>query len=268
MNTGEKNTRATALVTGASSGIGEALAVELAGKGCPLVLVARRRETLNSLAARLREEHAVRVDVVAADLGVPGAADALVAELTRRGIVVDVLVNNAGFGDFDAFAEADPTEIETMIHLNIGTLTMLTRHLLPGMLARGHGTVLNVASTAAFLPGPLMAVYYASKAYVLSLSEALAEEVRGTGVTVTVLCPGPVATGFQERAELHRSELLKGGARIMDAQTVARAAVAGVERGAVRVVPGATNKVTAVLPRLVPRAVVPRLVRGLQEHSD
>jgi short-subunit dehydrogenase len=262
------DTRATALITGASSGIGEALAVELAGKGCSLVLVARRRDTLNSLAARLREQHSVRVDVVAADLGVPGAADVLVAELERRGIVVDVLVNNAGFGDFDAFVDADPAELVTMIHLNIGTLTMLSRLLLPGMLARGHGTVLNVASTAAFLPGPLMAVYYASKAYVLSLSEALAEEVRGSGVTVTVLCPGPVATGFQERAELHRSDLLKGATRVMDAQTVAQAAVAGVERGAVRVIPGATNKASAVLPRLVPRAVVPRLVKRLQDHSD
>jgi uncharacterized protein len=259
--------RATALVTGASSGIGETIAEELAGKGCSLVLVARRREVLNELAARLRAAHGVRVEVVAEDLGVPHAAQVLADELERRGVVVDVLVNNAGVGDFDAFVDADPAELDTMVQLNVGTLTMLTRALVPGMVERGHGTVLNVASTAAFVPGPLMAVYYASKAYVLSFSEALAEELRGTGVGVTVLCPGPVATEFQERAELDRSDLLKG-ARLMDAGTVARAAVAGIERGAVRVVPGAANKATAVLPRLVPRAMVPRLVRRFQDYSD
>jgi uncharacterized protein len=260
--------RATALVTGASSGIGEAIAEELAARGCTLVLVARREEALQALAAGLRERHGIRTEVVVADLAVPGAADALAAEVAGRGLVVDVLVNNAGLGDFSAFAEADPAKLETMVQLNVGALTALTRALLPGMLARGHGTVLNVASTAAFLPGPLMAVYYASKAYVLSLSEALAEEVRGSGVRVSVLCPGPVATGFQDAAALHRSQLLEGGTPVMDAATVATAAVRGVERGAVRIVPGALNKVTTVLPRLVPRSLVPRIMKRVQAPVD
>ncbi|HKJ10918.1 MAG TPA: SDR family oxidoreductase [Ornithinimicrobium sp.] len=257
--------RATALVTGASSGIGEALAVELARKGCRLVLTARRQVALDALAERLRDEHGVEVNVVTADLAAPDGVDSLVAELHTRGLVVDVLVNNAGFGDFDPLAEAEGSKLHDMLAVNVTALTMLTRALLPGMLRRAHGTVLNVASTAAFVPGPGMAVYYASKAYVLSFSEALAEEVRGTGVRVTALCPGPVATEFQERAELHRSQLLANSSGAMlDPTTVARAAVRGVEKGAVRVLPGAMSKATAILPRLLPRSALTRVVARAQ----
>ncbi len=179
-----------ALVTGASSGIGLELARLLAADGYALTLVARRGSTLELIAAELGD-----AQVVAADLGVPGAVEQVVAAAPA----VDVLVNNAGVGDFGPFAATDPNKTATMLQLNIAALTELTRAYLPGMLERGHGQVLNVASTAAFQPGPLMAVYYATKAYVLSFSEAVAEEVRGSGVTVTALCPGPTESGFQGR---------------------------------------------------------------------
>src|SRR5437016_2780642 len=191
----------TALVTGASSGIGLEIARILAADH-DVVLAARSAAALAQLAAELGGN----ARVVVVDLGDASGAARLAAEVPH----VDVLVNNAGVGDFGEFASASPEKLDHMIELNVGSLTRLCRAYLPRMLQRGSGRILNVASTAAFQPGPLMAVYYASKAYVLSFSEALAEETRGTGVTVTALCPGPTASGFQAGAAMEASKLVRG----------------------------------------------------------
>jgi uncharacterized protein len=251
----------TALITGASSGIGEALTRALAAEHHDLVLVARSEPALRHLADELTTAHGVAVQVVAADLSLAGAAAALVAALDGRHI--DVLVNNAGFGDYGPFHESDPAKVSQMIALNVATLTDLTRALLPSMVASGSGRVLNVASTAAFMPGPLMAVYYATKAYVLSFSEAIADELRDTGVTVTALCPGPVATGFQAGADMGQSKLVKGK-QLMTADECARLAITGMNKGKPVVITGTMNKLQAMSPRFLPRRMVPSMVRKAQ----
>ena len=251
----------TALVTGASGGIGEALARELAARHHDLVLVARNGDKLHALAAELGARHGVRIDVLTADLAEPGAGAALGALVADR--TIDVLVNNAGVGDYGEFHLADPAKLTQMVQLNVSTLTDLTRALLPTMIERSSGRVLNVASTAAFMPGPLMSVYYATKAYVLSLGEALADEVRGTGVTVTTVCPGPIATGFQAGADMGESKLVRGK-QLMSAETCATAAVKAMERGKRIVIPGVMNRLTAATPRFLPRSVVPGIVRRAQ----
>lgn len=247
----------TALVTGASGGIGLELARLLAADGHDLVLVARSAGKLDELAAELAAE---RTRVIVADLSRPDAAAAIHAEVPE----VDVLVNNAGVGDFGAFVDADLSKTLAMIQLNVTSLTELTHRYLPGMAARGSGRILNVASTAAFQPGPLMAVYYASKAYVLSFSEALAEELRSTGVTVTAFCPGPTASGFQAGAEMESSKLVQGRT-LPTAAAVARSGHAAMLAGKVVSVPGARNKVLVSSVRFSPRPVVRRLVHKLQE---
>ncbi len=253
--------RPIALVTGASGGIGEAIARRLAAEGHDLVLVARSADKLRAVADELAAAHGTSVMVLASDLGVPGAVPALVAELGDRR--VDVLVNNAGVGHYGPFVEADPARLTQMLQLNMVALAELTRALLPAMVARGSGRVLQVASTAAFMPGPLMAGYYATKAFVLSLSEALADELGGTGVTVTALCPGPIATGFQSGADMGSSKLVRGK-KLMTAEECATVAVRAVLRGRTIVIPGATNRVQAFSPRLMPRRLVPRIVRRAQ----
>ncbi len=256
------NSKPLALVTGASGGIGEAIAKELSSK-YQLVLVARSADKLQALAQQLGGAH-----VIAADLSTPDATKKLMQELETRQLEIEVLVNNAGFADFGDFAHADPSKLEQMIHLNMTTLTMLTRALLPKMLARGRGRVMNVASTAAFMPGPLMGVYYATKAYVLSLSEALSEELKGTNVTITVLCPGPVESGFQARAAMQNSKLLKNPMNpMMTSQEVAKQSVAALERGQRVIIPGIMNQILAAVPRFIPRAFVPTIVKNAQAAS-
>ena len=247
----------TALVTGASGGIGLEIARVLSADH-DLVLVARSAARLGEIAGELRGAR-----VLAIDLAEPDAVARVVAEVPA----VDVLVNNAGVGDFSMFAEADPAKLDSLIALNIGALTRLTRAYLPGMIERKHGSVLNVASTAAFQPGPLMAVYYASKAYVLSLSEALAEEARGTGVTVTALCPGPTESGFQAGAAMEGSRLVRGRT-LPTAASVAAYGVAAMRKGDVVAVPGVMNKVFASSIRVTPRAVVRRVVHRMQRAND
>ena len=244
---------ATALVTGASSGIGLEIARILA-KDHDVVLAARRADKLEALATEIGGAR-----VIAVDLADPAGPRRLVAEVPA----VDVLVNNAGFGDFGPFADAAESRLDEMIELNVGALTRLTRAYLPGMCERGRGRVLNVASTASFQPGPLMAVYYATKAYVLSLSEALAEETRGTGVTVTALCPGPTASGFQAGAAMENSRLVKGR-KLPSAASVAAFGVKAMQRGEVVAVPGFANKAMAASIRVSPRPVVRRLVHRMQ----
>ena len=256
----------TALVTGASSGIGLDLAKRFAAEGHDVALVARSEGKLKELAAALEAEHQVRAHVVTADLAQPRAAETLVAALEARGIAVDVLVNNAGYALYGAFTETDLADELNMIQVNIVALTHLTKLLVRKMVARKDGRVLNVASTAAFQPGPLMAVYYATKAYVLSFSEALANELAGTGVTVTALCPGPTKTGFQARAQMEESKLVRGR-EIMTSETVARAGYTGLMKGKTVVIPGVGNRMMANAVRFLPRNTVTKLVRNAQERA-
>lgn len=254
--------RPLAVVTGGSGGIGLAIAAELAGRGYDLVLVARSQDGLDRAMAEL--EHAgVQISSVPLDLSEPEATQTLVTRLGEQ--AVDMLVNNAGFATYGPFVETDWDAEARMIQVNVSVLTELTKRLLPGMVARGKGRVLNVASTAAFMPGPLMAVYYATKAYVLSFSEAIHEEVEGTGVTVTALCPGPTKTGFQARAQMQDSKLVRSG--LMDVATVARLGVEGALSGKPVVIPGIKNKIQAVTPRFVPRGMLPGIVKNAQRKA-
>jgi short-subunit dehydrogenase len=223
------------------------------------VLVAQAEDRLGAVAEELQAAHRVRVTTLAADLGAPGACAELVQRLADRGIAIGVLVNNAGYGLYGPFSETDLGRELQMIQVNVVALPELTKRLLPGMLARERGRILNVASTAAFQPGPLMAVYYATKAYVLSLSEALADELEHTGVSVTALCPGPTRAGFEEPARLGR------GRHLPDPDEVARAGLGGLFAGKRVVIPGAVNWVVAESVRFLPRRVVTSIVRRAQE---
>ena len=261
----------TALITGASGGIGEAFARQLAARRTHLILVARSAAKLDALARELEAAHAIRATVIVQDLTDPGAAEAVEAQVSALGLTVDFLINNAGFASYGEFQTLPLAHELELIQVNVAALTALTHRFLPGMLARGRGRVLNVASTAAFMPGPLMAVYYASKAYVLSFSEALNEELRGSGVNVTALCPGPVESGFQARAQMQDSRLLSGRnpllAPTMNADQVAREGIEAMVLGQpVRVV-GLMNKVQTLTPRLLPRSVMPRIVKQLQART-
>lgn len=263
MNTQQK----TALITGASSGIGLDFARLFAEGGYDVVLVARTESKLKALADELGTAHGVRALAVAADLADPAAPGRLMERVKAEGMHVDVLVNNAGYAGYGAFAETDARMELDMIQVNIGALTALTKAVLPGMLARKSGRILNVASTAAFQPGPLMAVYYATKAYVLSFSEALANETQGSGVTITCLCPGPTKTGFQERAKMEESKLVKGK-EIMDSLTVARAGYEGLHQGRAVVIPGFMNKMLVQSVRFLPRSTVTNIVRKVQDRAQ
>ena len=254
----------TALVTGASSGIGLELATLLARDGHDLVLVARGRDRLDGIARGLTEEFGIRATVLPADLARPEAPEEIARELSARGIAVDVLVNDAGFGLLGPFAAAPLDRSLAMIQVNVTALTHLTRLLLPGMLERRRGRILNLASTAAFQAGPLMAVYYATKAYVLSFSEALGNETSGTGVTVTAFCPGPTRTEFQKSAGMAATALFRGPL-VMDAATAARAGYAGMRRGDRVVIPGMANRILVQALRVTPRRLAAAIARRLQE---
>jgi uncharacterized protein len=260
------NTRPTALVTGASGGIGEALARELAAGGHDLVLVARSVDRLDALASELRTKHGVETVTIGADLAVPGAGHALAHELAARNIIVDVLINNAGFADYGEFWKAPADKLDQMMVLNMTTLAELMRDLLPSMVERKRGRVMNVASIAAFMPGPLMATYYATKAFVLSLSEATHEELKGTGVTVTALCPGPTESGFATAAAVGESKLFKDR-KLMDTTTVASLGVKAMMAGKPVLVTGTKNKFQAITPKLTPRRLIPGFVMRAQARS-
>jgi short-subunit dehydrogenase len=254
----------TALITGASGGIGYELALLFARDGYDCILVARSQDKLKELASRLEREHHVKTLVIGKDLSKPSAVDEIYEETTAAGLVVDALVNNAGFPVFGLFNETDLQAELEMLQVNVIALTALTKLFLKPMVERRSGRILNLASTAAFLPGPLMAVYYASKAYVLSFSQALANEVQGTGVTVTALAPGPTRTGFQKRGAMEDSRLVQG--QIADAASVALAGYRGLMAGKTLVIPGFANKLIPWVGRLSPRGMVTRVVRRLQER--
>ena len=260
----QTNQRDTALITGASAGIGLDLA-RLAARDFDLIITARDKVRLEQVAAQLEEQHGNRVHVLPGDLAQPGAPAKLFAEIGSRGLRVDALVNNAGFGNYGLFAEMKlETDLE-MIQLNIAAVTHLTKLALPGMLQRRHGRIMNVASTAGFQPGPLMAVYYATKAYVISFSEAIANELHGSGVTVTCLCPGATETEFAKRADMGTSLLFKLGA--MQSADVARVGYEAMLQGKTMVIPGLKNRMLAQSVRFTPRKVVTAITRSLQERA-
>jgi short-subunit dehydrogenase len=256
----------TALITGASSGIGRSLARLFARDGYELVLVARRAVVLEELAAELSRERTVNIRVMPIDLADPAAPARLYGDLQRDGVSVDVLVNNAGFGMQGTFAALPVERQLQMIHLNVTALTALTRLLLPHMLEGGRGGVLNVGSTAGFQPGPYMAVYYATKAYVVSFSEALADELSGSGLRITCLAPGPTATAFAAEAGAADSRLFRGETMTVD--DVARIGYEGWQQGKALVIAGARNRWGAFAVRLLPRSYVLKVVRRLNTRGD
>ncbi len=253
----------TAVITGASSGIGMELARLFAADGYDLIVTARRLALLQQLADELSAAHGISVRTIQMDIAQPYAGAALWQAISGITPAIDVLVNNAGVGDSGDFAGESPEVIERMIHLNISALTALTRHALPAMIERKHGNILNVASLAGFQPGgPGMAVYYATKSYVLSFSRSLRSELCDSGVSVTVLCPGATATEFEQTAKA-QDTLLFRWTKPMDARTVARAGYRGMQHGCGVVVPGWMNKFLAISPRFSPTASVLAINRFL-----
>lgn len=252
------------LITGASSGIGHDLCPLFAADKYDLVIVARSESKLEEMANQLSQKYQIKATPIAIDLSRDDSADKLYAELKSRSLKIDILVNNAGFGLLGEFGSADYQRLSEMMSLNIVTLTKLTRLLLPDMVSRKSGKIMNVASTAGFQPGPLMAVYYASKAYVVSFSQALSNELAGSGVTVTTLCPGPTATKFEEVAGVNNT-LLFNKYNMMSSPKVALAGYRGMQKGKRLVIPGFRNKLLAFAVRFMPRKFLLSFVRSIQE---
>src|SRR4051812_14268121 len=256
--------RHTALVTGGSAGIGLELAKVLARNGYDLVLVSRTRDALEAAAGQIEGKHDVKAHVFAADLRRREAPESIFDFLHNENIPIEILVNNAGFGLGGEFADTELTRELEMIQVNIAALTHLTKLFLPAMIKAKSGRVLNIASTAAFQPGPLMAVYYASKAYVLSFSEAIASELNRTGVKVTALCPGPTDTEFQKRAGVETAPAFQGPI-MMDSMTVARIGYRGMIAGKRVVIAGVRNKIMAGMSHFTPRPIVLSIVKKMNE---
>lgn len=254
---------AVCLITGASSGIGAELARELARRGHGVALTARRGERLEALAGELHERHGVRAEALSGDLLDPAQPARLHAALEERGLRVSVLVNNAGFGSEGRFHRLDPGHERDIVRLNVEAVVALCGLFVAPMVERRSGAVLNVASTAAFQPMPRMATYSASKAFLLSFSEALGEELRGSGVSVTTLCPGPVATEFFKSSEIEGGTAQSPGWAMVTAEETARAGVEGMERGRRQVIPGRIHAVGAVGGRVLPRSLLLPLIRRL-----
>lgn len=256
----------TALITGASNGIGYEMAKVLAAKDTNLVLVARNKSKLDELKDEIEGKYKVWVYTIGKDLSLPNAAREVYDELKTKSISVDYLINNAGFGDFGPFVESNWEKQEQMISLNITTLTYLTRLFLEDMICRGGGKVLNVASTASFQPGPTMAVYFASKAYVLSFSEAINDEVRKYGITVTALCPGPTHSGFQKASALEGSKLIERK-NLATSKEVAEYGYKAMMKGRAVAIHGFKNVIMANSVRFAPRSLVVKLTRRIQEKK-
>ncbi|MCS1350988.1 SDR family oxidoreductase [Mechercharimyces sp. CAU 1602] len=253
----------TALITGASSGIGEELAKVFARNNHDLILVARREDRLAKLAQELQQQYGVQAEVLAEDLGDEGAPVRIYEQMKQSGKQVDILVNNAGFGSFGSFVEQDLESELNMVDVNVKALVALTRLFLPDMVERGYGGILHTASVVGLLPGgPLMSIYYATKSFVVSFTQALANELEGTGVKVSALCPGPTKTGFPERASWDASKVMKSA---MTASQVAQIGYDGFQNGKILTVPGFSNRLIIRLGQMLPRKVVTKVVRRSQD---
>ncbi len=256
----------TALITGASGGIGLELAKVHASKGDNLVLIARNQAKLEELKAELEKEHKIEVIIIAKDLSSPNAAQDVYNETTQKDIRVDFLINNAGFGDFGMFYDTDWEKEHKMIELNITALTQFTKLYLKDMVKRNSGKIMNVASTAAFQPGPTMAIYYATKSYVLHFTEAIANELKGKNITVTALCPGATESGFQAVAEMEDSKLVKGK-KLPSSKIVALYGYKAMMKGKTVAIHGFMNAVLANSVRFMPRKMVTSVTRSIQDKA-
>ncbi len=254
----------TALITGASGGIGYEFALLFAQDGYNLVLVDKRGEKLIKIADELQQKYGIFVKAIAKDLSIQKSVEEIFTLLQQASINVDVLVNNAGFGSYGFFNETDLTTELEMLQVNVVCVTHLTKLFLKDMVKQGYGKILNVASFAAFQPGPLMAVYFATKAYILSFSEAIANELEGTGVTVTVLCPGATASGFQQTSAMSKAKDADAW-RIMDSETVAKIGYDGLMANKTVVIPGVINKILATSVKFVGRKLVTKIVRDMHD---
>jgi len=254
----------TALITGATKGIGYELTKLFAGDSYNLVLVARNKARLEEIQEDLNKKHNIDITIIAKDLSIENAALEIFRETIDKQIIIDVLVNNAGIGDFKLFSDEDFSKISQIMQVNIVSLTELTRFYLKGMVHRKEGRILNVSSMAAFQPGPYMAVYYASKAYVQSFSEAIASELKGTGVTVTALCPGPTRSGFQSEVGSEGSRLSKLNL-LSSSEDVAKSGYRALHDGRNVVIPGFINTSLRNTSRIIPRRTTIHVVRKLQE---
>jgi short-subunit dehydrogenase len=256
-----------ALITGASNGIGLELARLAASKGYNLILVARNETKMNRLKQEWETQYAIRIEIFPCDLSETGMAEKIAEFLALHQIVPDMLINNAGFGLFGAFDRTDGQRESDMLQVNIAALTQLTKIIYRQMLQRQSGHIMNVASVAGFMPGPLMSVYYASKAYVLSFTRALANEAKGTGVNVTALCPGPTETNFEKTANLSASKLFKSFGKLPSAKEVARFGFRSMEKGKTVAVYGTVNRLMVFFVRLLPGKTVTSMVRYVQRQE-
>ena len=254
----------TVLITGATTGIGYELAKLFAKDKYELIIIARNETKLSETASSLIKDYNVNVKFISKDLSVPDSAKEIFDELKKENISIDILVNNAGFGDQGAFADSDMKNDIDMISLNITSLVILNRLFLDDMLKRNSGKILNVASTAAFQSGPFMAVYYATKAFVLSFSEAVSEELTGTNVTVSCLCPGPTETEFQNRAGIKKTKMMnRKKFTVMSAAEVALTGYKEMMKGKRNIIPGFANKAGAIFVKLLPRKIITKITRSL-----
>jgi len=258
---------ATALVTGASAGIGEAIARELAARGHGVTLVARREDRLRALAEELSSRHDIRAEAIGADLGDAAARDRLATRMQELGLEVEILVNNAGFGGSGNFASSDRERLIAMVELNCVALLDFQARYLPTMVARGRGAVINISSTSAFQPIPGTATYAATKSFVLSLSEAVHEELKGTGVTMTAVCPGPVKTEFTQAAGIEEAEDRTPEFVWTSAEAIAKAALDAAEKGKRAIVPGLLNRAGAITGQHTPRKLVLPIVKRVWRQA-
>ncbi len=254
-----------ALITGATSGIGLELALNFAKDQINLILIARHEDQLEKVRERILKEYSIDVVIMAKDLTHDEAPLEIYNEVKKRDLNVDYLINNAGFGTFGRFKDLDVETAKNLVKLNVLSLLEMNKRFVPDMVERKFGYILNVASLAAFMPGPLMANYYASKAYVLSLSEAMHEELKEEGIKVSALCPGPVRTNFQETAKMKKSESLKSF--MMEAKQVADVGYLGLWRGKAVVVPGRVEKLVPILIKLMPRCIVRKIAMKSQDEN-
>ena len=253
----------TALITGATSGIGLELARLFAKDKYDLVLIARNAVKLKEVSEELAGNSGIKVKIISKDLSESNSAHEIFDEITSEKIIVDILINNAGFGSFGAFADFELRNDLDMMQLNMTSLVILTKLFLNEMLERNSGRIMNVASTAAFQPGPFMALYYASKAFVLSFSEAVSEEISDSNVTLTCLCPGPTETGFQERAGVKKIKLLNKKPAMISAEDVAVIGYRGLMKGKRIIIPGKINLLISKAVRFTPRRVVTKIIKYL-----